>query len=506
MKPSAAASIDFDGLWKTIRFEIAFRHHLFQEGNGSMQATAPDPARVSEGWERILAALRPQLPSEQAFETWFRPLRPRLVAADLIELEVPNLFFVDWIQEHYLNALSEAVRSVTGGDAQLRFAISPELEVARETNGHAEAAAPPLAPLSPSHPETWGAPRRPPVVSTLEPRLNPRFTFANFVVGPSNELTHATCLAVAESPGLIYNPLFIYGGTGLGKTHCMQAVGHAVLERRAEARVLYISAERFMNEMIFAIQRGQQLAFREKYRNVDLLLIDDIQFLAGKDGTQEEFFYTFGALHEAHKQIVLTSDKPPREIKGLEERLVSRFNQGMVTDMKPPDLETRVAILKRRAAAYGHELSNEVALLIASRVRANVRHLEGVLVRLTALTELGRTKITVGLAEEVLRDYASADAPALTLERIAQVTADHFNVSLDLMRGKRRTSTIALPRQVAMYLARQKTGLSLSDVGAWFKRDHTTVLHACGKIDQVRERDPRVSSALREILERLERP
>jgi len=472
-----------------------------------MQVTAPDPSGLSEGWERILAALRPQLPSEQAFETWFRPLRPRLVAPDLIELEVPNLFFVDWIQEHYLAALSEAIRSVTGGDAQLRFAISPDLEVARESNGHTDPVPTALsAPMAPSHPETWGAPRRAPVVSTLEPRLNPRFTFANFVVGPSNELTHATCLAVAESPGYIYNPLFIYGGTGLGKTHCMQAVGHAVLERRAEARVLYISAERFMNEMIFAIQRGQQLAFREKYRNVDLLLIDDIQFLAGKDGTQEEFFYTFGALHEAHKQIVLTSDKPPREIKGLEERLVSRFNQGMVTDMKPPDLETRVAILKRRATAYGHELSNEVALLIASRVRANVRHLEGVLVRLTALTELGRTKITVGLAEEVLRDYASAEPPALTLERIAQVTADHFNVSLDLIRGKRRTNTIALPRQVAMYLARQKTGLSLSDIGNWFKRDHTTVLHACGKIDQQRESHPRVSTAVREILERLERP
>jgi chromosomal replication initiator protein len=483
-----------------------------------MQTTAPDiPQGPCEDWESILSALRPQLPSDQAFETWFRPLRPRHVGSDLIELEVPNLFFVDWIQEHYLNPLTEAVRAVLGAEVQLRFAISPELDTPREKHMNGTHGAYPESPpvssgSSPlggsplSHPETWGAPRRTPVVSTLEPRLNPRFTFHNFVVGPSNELTHATCLAVAENPGFNYNPLFIYGGTGLGKTHCMQAVGHAVLERRPEARVLYISAERFMNEMIFAIQRGQQLAFREKYRNVDLLLIDDIQFLAGKDGTQEEFFYTFGALHEAHKQIVMTSDKVPREIKGLEERLVSRFNQGMVTDIKPPDLETRVAILKQRSAAYGYELSNDVALLIASRVRANVRHLEGVLVRLTALTELGGTKITIGLAEEVLRDYASTDAAPLTLDRIAQVTADHFNVSVDLMRGKRRTNTIALPRQVAMYLARQRTSLSLSDVGAWFKRDHTTVLHACGKIDHMRESDSRVGAAVREILERLERP
>src|SRR5215831_8311922 len=479
-----------------------------------MQTTAPDfPLASGEEWESILSALRPQLPSDQAFETWFRPLRPRHVSSDLIELEVPNLFFVDWIQEHYLSPLTEAVRTVLGGDVQVRFAISPDLEVPREAGAKGSATnrpsgvgaypAPEPAANGGPHPETWGAPRRTPVVSTLEPRLNPRFTFENFVVGPSNDLTHATCLAVAENPGFNYNPLFIYGGTGLGKTHCMQAVGHAVLERRPEARVLYISAERFMNEMIFAIQRGQQLAFREKYRNVDLLLIDDIQFLANKDGTQEEFFYTFTALHESHKQIVMTSDKAPREIKGLEERLVSRFTQGMVTDIKPPDLETRVAILKQRSAAYGYELSNEVALLIASRVRANVRHLEGVLVRLTALTELGGTKITLGLAEEVLRDYASSDAPALTMDRIAHVTADHFNVSVDLMRGKRRTNTIALPRQVAMYLARRRTTLSLSDIGVWFKRDHTTVLHACGKIDQLRESDPHVGTALREILERL---
>src|SRR5262245_24245282 len=475
-----------------------------------MQTIAPAiPQAACEDWESILTALRPQLPSEQAFETWFRPLRPRQVGLDLIELEVPNLFFVDWIQEHYLAPLAEAVRSVVGGDPQLRFAISPELDMAREAvDGKAPNGSGSPSPLTGagSHPETWGAPRRTPVVSTLEPRLNPRFTFDNFVVGPSNELTHATCLAVAENPGFNYNPLFIYGGTGLGKTHCMQLVRPSWLARRPEARVLYISAERFMNEMIFAIQRGQQLAFREKYRNVDLLLIDDIQFLAGKDGTQEEFFYTFGALHEAHKQIVMTSDKAPREIKGLEERLVSRFTQGMVTDIKPPDLETRVAILKQRSAAYGYELSNEVALLIASRVRANVRHLEGVLVRLTALTELGGTKITLGLAEEVLRDYASSDAPALTMDRIAHVTADHFNVSVDLMRGQRRHNTIALPRQVAMYLARQRTSLSLSDVGAWFKRDHTTVLHACGKIDSMRETDPFVGAAEREILARLERP
>ena len=476
-----------------------------------MQTTAPlHSDSVAEAWERILEGLRPQLPSQQAFETWFRPLRPKQVGSDLIEVEVPNLFFVDWIQEHYLNLLVEVACGVTGANPQVRFSVCPDLDVLPENEAAPTPPAgktPPVA-SPPAHsalPELWGGPRRHAVLSPAEPRLNPRFTFSAFVVGSSNELTHATCLAVAENPGLTYNPLFIYGGVGLGKTHLMHAVGHAVLERRPDALVRYISAERFMNEMIFAIQRGQQLAFREKYRNVDLLLIDDIQFLAGKDGTQEEFFYTFGALHEAHKQIVLTSDKPPRDIKNLEERLVSRFNQGMVTDVKPPDLETRVAILKRRAAAYGHELSNEVALLIASRVRANVRHLEGVLVRLTALTELSCTKITVGLAEDVLRDYASPDEPAITPERIVLLTAEQFGIPVEAIKGKRRTNNIVLPRQTAMYLVRKKTNLSLSDIGAWFKRDHTTVLHACTKIEALKARDPQLAGALREIADRLGR-
>jgi chromosomal replication initiator protein len=472
-----------------------------------MQTTAPLPSgSPSEEWERILEGLRHRLPSQQAFDTWFRPLRPKQVGSDLIEIEVPNLFFVDWIQEHYLNLLAEVVCQVTGASPLIRFSVCADLEVLPESEA---AAAPPVgqppaaAAADPALPELWGGPRRHAFLSPAEPRLNARFTFSTFVVGSSNELTHATCRAVAESPGLTYNPLFIYGGVGLGKTHLMHAIGHAVLERRPDALVRYISAERFMNEMIFAIQRGQQLAFREKYRNVDLLLIDDIQFLAGKDGTQEEFFYTFGALHEAHKQIVLTSDKPPRDIKNLEERLVSRFNQGMVTDIKPPDLETRVAILKRRAAANGHEISNEVALLIASRVRANVRHLEGVLVRLTALTELSRSKITVGLAEEVLRDYASPEEAAITPERIVQLTAEYYGITTEAIRGKRRTNNVALPRQIAMYLVRKNTNLSLSDIGAWFKRDHTTVLHACTKIQAIKVTDAQVAAALRETSERL---
>jgi chromosomal replication initiator protein len=458
------------------------------------------PPAVSAGWERVLEALRLRLPSQQALDTWFRPLRPKQVDAELVEIEVPNLFFVDWIQEHYLTPLTEAAAEVLGAPPRLRFTVSPDLE--NEGRDEAPPAGSRHSQSSAATPSRGGAPsmaRPPALVFPAEPRLNARFTFSAFIVGSSNKLTHATCLAVAERPGTTYNPLFMYGGVGLGKTHLMHAIGHAVLEHRPEARVLYISAERFMNEMILSIQRGQQLAFREKYRNVDLLLIDDIQFLAGKDGTQEEFFYTFGALHEAHKQIVLTSDKPPREIKNLEERLVSRFTQGMVTDVKPPDLETRIAILKRRASLDGIGLGNDVALLIASRVRANVRLLEGVLVRLGALTELGRTKITAALAEEVLRDYASAEEALPTPQRIAQATAAYYSLPIEVLRGSRRTNNIALPRQVAMYLMRKHTGMSLTAIGEWFRRDHTTVLHGCAKIERLSMSEMRLREALRRI-------
>jgi chromosomal replication initiator protein len=478
---------------------------------GTIQMHSPTSASaesIGDSWELVLSALRTQLPSQQAFETWFRPLRARKIESELIELEVPNLFFVDWIQEHYFSLLNDALTQVTGATPQVRFVICPELEeppeveqVASQPHHHANAPSP--SPSQPLQPAAGLRQRQHGLLAVGEPRLNPNYTFANFVVGSSNQLTHAACRAVAEHPGYTYNPLFIYGGVGLGKTHLMHAIGHTLCERRPESRVLYISAERFMNEMIYSIQTARQLAFREKYRNADLLLIDDIQFLAGKDGTQEEFFYTFGSLYEAHRQIVVTSDKPPKDIQGLEERLVSRFNQGLVTDIKAPDMETRVAILKRRASNYGYELDNDVALLIASQVRGNVRDLEGVLVRLTAITSLAGTKITLDLAEEVLRDFASPELPTLTPDRIAHATAEHFAVSLEALRGKRRTSNIALPRQAAMFLMRTHTSMSLADIGGWFRRDHTTVLYSCEKINRQRDNDAELRGVLRSIREKL---
>ncbi|MEP7028340.1 MAG: chromosomal replication initiator protein DnaA, partial [Candidatus Eisenbacteria bacterium] len=326
---------------------------------------AVDPTPVF--WNRILDALQQRLPSQQAFDTWFQPVQPRRVSDEVIEIEVPSLFFAEWIQQHYLEVLSASAEAALGIVPRFQFTVCPELALVPHS-------APELEPVPA---RVQRAPVARPDTPHPDRGLNGRYTFSTFVVGASNHMSHAASLAVGEKPGVLYNPLVIYGGVGLGKTHLTHAIGHRILEDRPEAVIYYMSAEKFMNQMIAAIQTGSTLAFREKYRRADLLLIDDVQFLATKDATQEEFFHTFNALYESQKQIVLTSDKPPREIEGLEERLVSRFNQGLVTDVKPPELETRVAILQKRAAADRFYLPGEIALLIASHVKGNVRELEG---------------------------------------------------------------------------------------------------------------------------------
>ena len=345
-----------------------------------------------------------------------------------------------------------------------------------------------------------------PARSWLDSQLNPRLTFDTFVVGSSNRFTHAACRAVAEKPGDAYNPLFIFGGSGLGKTHLLHAVGHAVRKERPEARVTYVPAERFTNEMIFAIQHTQTLAFRNRYRNVDVLLIDDIQFLAGKEGTQEEFFYTFNAQRDAHKQIVVTADKPPKDIPMLEERLTSRFNQGLVTDIKQPDLETRIAILRARCAQEGREVRvpDDVLLLMADRIRSNIRDLEGCLVRLLAVGSLTQQEISVPLAEEVLRDYVNAEPEHMTPERIVAAVSEAFGVRSDVLCGPRRTRAVVLPRQVAMYLTRQLTELPLVEIGALYgKRDHSTVIYACEKVGELIANDSAMADKINGLISTL---
>ena len=426
---------------------------------------------TSELWAQVLQAVRGRLGSPQAFDTWFKPILPRAVSCSVVELEVPNAFFVDWIHEHHLPALRQSLLDVLGVMPEVRFAAL-------------EAPPPPLQPEArpaPVPPAPAARPGRP----WLDSQLSPRLTFESFVVGSSNRFTHAACMAVARNPGRAYNPLFIFGGSGLGKTHLLHAIGHEVMGGRPDLRVYYVQAERFTNEMIYAIQHAQTLAFRNKYRNVDVLLIDDIQFLAGKESTQEEFFYTFNALRDAHKQVVVTADKPPKDIPMLEERLTSRFNQGLVTDVKQPDLETRIAILHNRCEQEGPDvrLSEELLLLIADRIRTNIRDLEGCLVRLMAVAALTGQEITVELAEEVLQHYVNPEPDQLTPERIVALVAEHFGVKGEALFGARRTRSVALPRQGAMYLLRQLTELSLVEIGRIFGgRDHTTVMYACERV------------------------
>ena len=437
----------------------------------AVQAIHPSLDETERLWTQVLAAVYARIGSTQTFETWFRPIVARSLSTQAVDLEVPNAFFVDWIHEHHLPLLRDCVQSALGGNPEIRL-TSREVESDE------------VAPARPA-PRPAAAPRAEPRRGWLDSQLNPRLTFEGFVVGGSNRFTHAACLAVADKPATVYNPLFIFGGSGLGKTHLLHAIGHAVRETHADARVTYVPAERFTNEMIFAIQHGQTLAFRNRYRNVDVLLIDDIQFLAGKESTQEEFFYTFNALRDAHKQIVVTADKPPKDIPMLEERLISRFNQGLVTDVKQADLETRIAILRNRCDAEGAgvRLPDDVLLLVADRIRTNIRDLEGCLVRLMAVSSLTHQDITLDLAEEVLLQYIHPEPDQTTPERILAVVAERFNVKVEALCGSRRTRTIAMPRQVAMYLTRQLTDLSLGEIGRLFGgRDHTTVLYACEKV------------------------
>ena len=425
-------------------------------------------------WEQVLVKVQLRLASNQAFETWFRPIVAREMSPQMVDLEVPNAFFVDWIHEHHLTVLRHALTEVLGLCPDIRFSPREPVPVPQAAAPAARVVPPPSLRSAPAPAREW-----------LDSQLHPRLTFESFVVGASNRFTHAAAQAVSLRPGEVYNPLFIHGASGLGKTHILHAVGHEVKRLKPDARVYYVSAERFTNEMIYSIQHGQTLAFRNKYRNVDVLLVDDVQFLAGKESTQEEFFHTFNALRDAHKQIVVTADQPPKDISGLEDRLLSRFNQGLVADIQQPDLETRIAILRNRCEqeSGGLRLADDVVLLIADRVRGNVRDLEGCLVRLMAVASLTHREVTPELAKEVLAQYVKPEPENTTPERILAAVSERFGVRPETLAGKRRTQTIAVPRQVAMYLMRHLTEMSLVEIGRIFGgRDHSTVIHACRQV------------------------
>jgi chromosomal replication initiator protein len=432
-------------------------------------------------WDQALQRIRVNIASG-TYDAWFKNLGPLDFDGSTLVLEVPNQFYIDWLDQHYRSLIESSVAAAAERSIGIAFHVRPESPApAREL-------------------------RTRPLPVRDESNLGPNNTFETFIVGNGNQFAHAVCQAVAQSPGERYNPLFIYGGVGLGKTHLMHAIGHHVRAMRPNARVFFVTAEKFMNEMIYAIQHATTLEFKSRYRTADLLLIDDIQFLAGKESTQEEFFHTFNTLHGAHKQIVLTSDSPPNSIPGLEERLISRFTWGVIADLQAPDLETRVAIVKKKAELQGRSIPNEIALLLASNIKSNIRELEGSLSRLLAFSDLTGQPLTVEFAQEVLRDQIKPDLARVDILDIQRAVAKHFGVSEESMRGKRRTETIAFPRQIGMYVTRSLTDLSLAEIGGKFGgRDHTTVLHACQKIENLMATDRELRLVVEDLMAVLSR-
>jgi chromosomal replication initiator protein len=420
---------------------------------------------VSRIWTEASGTLKTSL-GDTVFETWITPLKPKSQSGLQFVIEAPDGFFKEWVERHYRQVIQESVRKATGEMTELLV----------------EALAKPVAG---SQKPAMDIARLRAAESRDNLSLNPRYTFDNFVLGPSNRHAHAYSAAVADSPGKTYNPLFIYGGVGLGKSHLMQAICHHVRGAFPQLKICYMPSEKFTNELIDAIQHKSTGAFRQKFRNVDLLVLDDIHFIAGKESTQEEFFHTFNALYDNHKQIIISSDRTPKEIANLQERLVSRFSWGLTTDVQPPDLETRVAILKKKIEREPVHIPDEVIFFIAQLIKTNIRELEGALVRIIAYSLMEEELITVDLAKEVLKDLLKEPKKLITVDFIQRCVAEEFGISLADMKLRRRNKTIVLPRQVAMYLSRELTDQSFPEIGEHFGgKDHTTVLHSYNKIKE----------------------
>lgn len=448
------------------------------------------PVADSQQWKDCLAYMARRL-KKQSFNTWLRPTKGEPYGNGDFKIAVPNQFVADWIKEHFQELVTEAFVEVLGKPYDLIFVITNQLD------GGDQAAIEFQGPL----PFSPGRAARP----AENPNLTERYRFDSLVVGDFNQFACAASRAVAESPGMNkYNPLYIYGGTGLGKTHIVQAIGHEILETYPAKRVMYATSEKFTNDFITAISDRSVTDFTRYYRDVDVLMIDDIQFFTGKEGTQEQFFHTFNTLHQAGKQIILTSDRPPKEIKGLEERLLSRFSWGLVTDLQAPDLENRMAIIYKKIESEGVKLPEEVVVYIADRVTTNVRELEGALNRLLAYASLKKVAVNTEMAKAVLSDTLETKRRQVTIDAIQRKTAENFEVEPQMMRAKKKTANIAAARQVAMYLARTLTESSLKSIGEQFGgRDHTTVIHACDKVASrmasdpgFRERIDKISAAL----------
>lgn len=439
-------------------------------------------------WAKTLETIKSEL-SEVSFNTWIKSCEPISISSDTITISVPNSFTQDILDKRYKDLVANSIEVVCSKLYKIEFIIASEVSEKEELKEKS----------------TNSASKSIVVNDEMSSTLNPKYTFNSFVIGNSNRFAHAASLAVAESPAKAYNPLFIYGGVGLGKTHLMHAIGHYILDNNPNAKVVYVSSEKFTNELINAIKDDKNEDFRNKYRNVDVLLIDDIQFIAGKERTQEEFFHTFNALHDANKQIILSSDRPPKEIPTLEDRLRSRFEWGLIADIQVPDFETRMAILKKKADVENLNVANEVMGYIATKIKSNIRELEGALIRIIAYSSLTNRDVTVDLATEALRDIISKkQRNHITIDLIQDIVSSYFNLRVEDLKSQRRTRNVAHPRQIAMYLSRKLTDMSLPKIGEEFGgRDHTTVIHAYEKISENLKTDDSLQHTVNDISKKL---
>lgn len=433
-------------------------------------------------WEEAMSIIKEEI-TKVSFETWIEPIIPCGIEGNQFILQVQNTFFKEMLEKRNLPSIQNAIKFVTKTDYEIVILTEEE----QKNGGLQKLAARNLA-----------AEKKPSQEVARNVNLNPKYIFDSFVVGNSNRMAHAASLAVAEAPAQAYNPLFLYGNSGLGKTHLMHSVGHFILDKDPGAKVLYVTSETFTNELINSIKNNNNEEFRNKYRNIDVLLIDDIQFISKKEGTQEEFFHTFNALYESNKQIIISSDRPPKEIKTLEDRLRSRFEWGLIADVQPPDYETRIAILRKKAEKDNLTVPDDVMAYIAKNIASNIRELEGALTRIVAFAKLANQDISISLAENSMKDIFSKHTSApLTPDLIQQIVAEHYNIRVEDIQGSKKPKAIAFPRQVSMYLCRKLLDISLPKIGDSFGgRDHTTVIHAISKIEKQLENDPELQKTL----------
>jgi len=439
---------------------------------------------IEEIWKKCLSKIEEKV-SNNIIELWFRPIKLSQVKEQSAIIVIPNRFFKDWIEDNYPDIIAEAMKDIMGKTITVRYRMEEKIDpVVKKIDMQLESRRQRLA-------------RR-------GIHLNPRYTFNNFIIGTCNQFAQAASKAVAEAPGRTYNPLFIYGGVGLGKTHLISAIGNAVIDKKAEISVIFVSAEQFTNEVVSAIRHEKMGEFKEKYRNIDLLLLDDIHFIANKTQTQEEFFHTFNALYEKQKQIVISSDRPPKELGAVTDRLKSRFSMGLIADIQPPELETKMAIVLKKAEEEKIAVTEDIAYFLASKVKSNIRELEGCLIRLGAQASLTDKPVDKEMAMTILRDIIEEEEKPLTVDHIQKIVCEHFAIKLSDMKARKRTKEVALPRQIAMYLSKHLINLSLNDIGKNFGgKDHATVIYACKQIEEKRSQDETFNRMIENLLRKL---